>query len=150
LDHALNYESGLLGLSGTSSDMRRILELSSQSPDARLALDVYIHRLKQTIGAMAATLGGLDALIFTAGVGENSARVRELACTNLGHLGLELDQEANHGCKPDADVALPGSGGRILVIATNEDLTIMRQTRGLLESSMNQPQGIQAAEVFNN
>jgi acetate kinase len=150
LDHALNYESGLLGMSGTSSDMRQILELSAHSPDARLALDVYIHRLKQTIGAMAATLGGVDALVFTAGVGENSARVRELACANLGHLGLELDQEANLGCKPDADVALPGSRGRILVIATNEDLTIMRQTRELLESSVNRPPRIPTAELLNN
>jgi acetate kinase len=145
LDHALNYESGLLGISGISSDMRQILKISSQSPDARLALEVYIHRLVQTIGAMAATLGGVDGLVFTAGVGENSARVRDLACANLGHLGLELDHEANDGCKPDADVALSGSPGRILVIATNEDLTILRQTRELLESSINQPKEIQAA-----
>jgi acetate kinase len=145
LDHALNYESGLLGISGISSDMRKILELSSQSPDARLALEVYIHRLVQTIGAMAATLGGVEGLVFTAGVGENSARVRQLACANLGHLGLELDQEANNTCKPDADVASPGSHGRVLVIATNEDLTILRQTRDLLEPSINQPKEIQAA-----
>ena len=150
LDHALNYESGLLGMSGTSPDMRRILELSSHSPDARLALEVYVHRLKQTIGAMAATLGGVDALVFTAGVGENSARVRELACANLGHLGLELDLEANRGCNPDADVALPGSRGRILVIVTNEDLNIMRQTRELLEPAMGRPLAIQAAQVNNN
>jgi len=141
LDHALNYESGLLGISRISSDMRRILELSSQSPDARLALEVYIHRLVQTIGAMAATLGGIDGLVFTAGVGENSAQVRKLACANLGHLGLELDQAANDSCRPDADVALPGSRARILVIVTNEDLTIMRQTRMLLE-----PPGIRPRE----
>ena len=138
LDHALNYESGLLGISGTSSDMREILKQSSQDPDARLALEVYIHRLVQTIGAMAATLGGLDGLVFTAGVGEKSAQVRKLACANLGHLGLELDEAANDRCAPDADIALPGSPGRILVIATNEDLTIMRETRELLESSRNQ------------
>jgi len=134
LDHALNYESGLLGISGTSSDMREILEASSRSRDARLALDVYIHRLRQTIGAMAATLGGVDGLVFTAGVGENSARVRELACENLGHLGLELDQAANDRCKPDADVASPNSPGRILVISTREDLTIVRETRDLIGS----------------
>jgi acetate kinase len=149
LDHALNYESGLLGISGTSSDMRKILELSSHSSDARLALEVYIHHLGQTIGAMVATLGGVDGLVFTAGVGENSARVRELACANLGHLGLALDQETNEGCKPDADVALRHSHGRILVIATNEDLTIMRETRELLESSMNHQAGIQAPTLDN-
>jgi acetate kinase len=147
LDHALNHESGLLGISGTFSDMRQILKNSTQNEDARLALEVYIHRLQQTIGAMAATLGGVDALVFTAGVGENSARVRELACANLGHLGLGLDKEVNDTCRPDADVASPGSRGRILVIATNEDLTILRQTRALLESSINRSAGIHADQV---
>lgn len=134
LDHALNNESGLLGISGTSSDMRQILEDSSQNPDARLALEVYIHRLVQTIGAMAATLGGVDGLVFTAGVGENSARIRELACENLGHLGLRLDRIANARCKADADVALRSSAGRILVISTREDLTIVRKTKGLFRA----------------
>ena len=105
LDHALNYESGLLGISGISSDMRQILKQAPNSPDARLALEVYIHRLVQTIAAMAATLDGVDGLVFTAGVGENSAQVRELVCENLGHLGLELDTTANARCKPDADIA---------------------------------------------
>jgi acetate kinase len=148
LDHALNHESGLLGISGTSSGMRDILARSSQDPDARLALEVYVHRLVQTIGGMAATLGGVDGLVFTAGVGEKSARVRELVCANLGLLGLQLDQAANDGCKPDADVALGESPGRILVIATNEDLAIMRAARQLLESSTNQLSEIQLAQAF--
>ena len=139
LDHALNFESGLLGLSGISSDMRHILELSAQYPDARLALEVYVHRLRQTIGAMVATLGGVDALVFTAGVGENSARIRELVCENLSHLGLKLDPTANAQRKPDADVALTDSPGRILVIATREDLTIVRETRRLIESERGTP-----------
>jgi acetate kinase len=134
LEHALNYESGLLGLSGFSSDMRQILKAAPDNPDARLALEVYIHRLVQTIGGMAATLGGVDGLVFTAGVGENSAQVRELVCQNLGHLGLELDATANARCKPDADVARDGSPGRILVISTREDLTIVRETRRLIRS----------------
>jgi acetate kinase len=134
LDHALNYESGLLGLSGISSDMRHILKEAPHSPDARLALEVYVHRLVQTIGAMAATLGGVDGLVFTAGVGENSAQVRELVCGNLGHLGLELDTTANARCKPDADIASCTSPGRILVISTREDLTIVRETRRLIRS----------------
>ena len=112
LDHALNYESGLLGLSGISSDMRQILKQAPNNPDARLALEVYIHRLVQTVGAMAATLDGVDGLVFTAGVGENSAQVRELVCENLGHLGLELDATSNARCKPDADIASPTSPGR--------------------------------------
>ena len=134
LDHALNYESGLLGLSGTSSDMRQILKEAPNSPYSRLALEVYIHRLVQTIGAMAATLGGVDGLVFTAGVGENSAQVRGLVCENLGHLGLELDTTANARCKPDADIASCTSPGRILVISTREDLTIVRETRRLIRS----------------
>ena len=133
LNHALNHESGLHGISGISSDMREILEARAQNPDARLALDVYIHRLRQTIGGMAATLGGVDALVFTAGVGENSARVRELACENLDHLGLRLDRSANLRRKPDADVAVANSPGRILVISTREDLTIVRETRALMQ-----------------
>jgi acetate kinase len=88
----------------------------------------------QTIGAMAATLGGVDGLVFTAGVGENSAQVRELVCENLGHLGLELDTTANARCKPDADIASRTSPGRILVISTREDLTIVRETRRLIRS----------------
>jgi len=134
LDHALNYESGLLGLSGFSSDMRQILKKAPNNPDARLALEVYIHRLVQTVGAMAATLGGVDGLVFTAGVGENSAQVRELVCENLGHLGLELDTIANAHCKPDADISGCASHGRILVISTREDLTILRETTRLIRS----------------
>ncbi|MGD0260416.1 MAG: acetate kinase [Verrucomicrobiota bacterium] len=134
LDYALNHESGLLGVSGISSDMRQILKEAPNSADARLALEVYIHRLVQTIGAMAATLGGVDGLVFTAGVGENSAQVRELICENLGHLGLELDTTANARSKPDADVARHGAPGRILVIATREDLTIVRETTRLIRS----------------
>jgi acetate kinase len=132
LDHALNHESGLLGLSGISSDMRQILKEAPKSSDARLALKVYVHRLVQTIGAMAATLGGVDGLVFTAGVGENSVQVRALVCENLGHLGLKLDSTANVRCKPDADISGRASPGRILVIATREDLTIVRETKRLI------------------
>jgi acetate kinase len=133
LDHALNNESGLLGVSGVSSDLRQVIAAAPDHPDARLAIDVYVHRIRQTIGAMAATLGGMDALVFTAGVGENSAEIRERVCDNLGFLGLKLDPAANRTGKPDVDVALPNSAARILVIATREDLTILREMRGLIE-----------------
>jgi acetate kinase len=135
LDHALNYESGLLGVSGISSDMRHVLAAVPQQADARLAVDVYVHRIRQTVGAMAATLGGVDALVFTAGVGEHAAVIREQVCDNLGYLGLALDRTANDVCQPDADIALPASTGRILVIATREDVTIVRETRRLLSHS---------------
>ena len=132
LDHALNYESGLMGLSGISSDLRQILREAPKNADARLALKVYVHRLVQIIGGMAATLEGVDALVFTAGVGENSAQIRTLVCEKLGHLGLHLDSTANVRCKPDADISGRASPGRILVIATREDLTIVRETYRLV------------------
>jgi acetate kinase len=135
LDHALNYESGLLGVSGASSDMRQVLAAAPHHADARLAIDVYVHRIRQTVGAMAATLGGVDALVFTAGVGEHAAEIRAQVCENLGYLALALDRTANDVCQPDADVALPTSPGRILVIATREDVTIVRETRRLLAHS---------------
>jgi acetate kinase len=141
LDHALNYQSGLLGLSGASSDMRQVLSELAGNPDARLAVEVYVHRIRQTVGAMAATLGGVDALVFTAGVGEHAPEIRKRVCENLNYLGLELDRTANETCQPDADVAMPASAARILVIATREDLTIMRETRKLAGSSISQPLG---------
>ena len=134
LDHALNFESGLLGISGFSSDMRQVLAASRDNPGPRLAIDVFVHRLRHTVGAMAATLGGVDGLVFTGGVGEHAAEIRERTCESLGHLGLQLDTAANATCKPDADVALAASVARILVIATNEDLVILRETRRLLSN----------------
>jgi acetate kinase len=135
LDHALNYASGLLGVSGVSADMRQVLAAMPQQADARLAVEVYVHRIRHTVGAMAATLGGVDALVFTAGVGEHAAVIRERVCENLGYLGLILDRTANDACQPDADIAMPTSPGRILVIATREDVTIVRETWRVLTSS---------------
>ncbi len=133
LDHALNSESGLLGVSGISSDLRQVMAAASNNADARLAIEVYVHRIRRMVGAMTATLGGVDALVFTAGVGENSVEIREQVCDHLDFLGLKLDRAANRGCRPDAEVALPDSAARILVIATREDLTILREMRGLVE-----------------
>jgi acetate kinase len=129
LDQVLNHESGLLGISGVSSDMRQVLDAASGGNErAKLALDIYAHRVRQTIGGMAATLGGVDAVVFTAGVGENAAAVRALSCISLECLGLHLDPEKNQQAHPDADIATPSSPGRILVIHTREDLTIVRET----------------------
>ena len=133
----MNHESGLLGVSGISSDLRQILSELPHNPDARLAVDVYVHRIVKTIGAMAATLGGIDALVFTAGVGEGSPEIRKRVCEKLKFLGLELDSAANENCKPDADISMPASKARILVITTREDLTIMRETRRLVGLSIN-------------
>jgi acetate kinase len=128
LDRVLNRESGLLGLCG-SSDMRQVQTTASQGDArARRALAVYVHRLKQTIGAMAASLGGVDAPVFTAGVGEHSAEIRGATCQGLEFLGLELDPAANSAAKPDCDIATPQARCRVLVIATQEDVMIMRET----------------------
>ena len=125
---ALNRESGLLGVSGISGDMRQILAAASGGRDeARLALGIYTHRVRQAIGALAVTMGGVDALIFTAGVGEHAREVRTLVCAGLECLGLELEIQANASCQPDADVARPISRARILVIATREDVTMLRE-----------------------
>jgi len=141
LDNALNYESGLLGVSGVSSDLRQVLSELPHNPDARLAVDVYVHHIVKTIGAMAATLGGIDALVFTAGVGERAVEIRKRVCEKLKYLDLELDRVANETCKPDADIAKPASTARILVIATREDLTIMRETRRLVGLSISRHHG---------
>jgi acetate kinase len=148
LDQALNYESGLLGISGTSSDLRQLLSELPHNPDAKLAVDVYVHRIVQTIGAMAATLGGIDALVFTAGVGERAVEIRKRVCEKLKYLGLDLDPAANEDCQPDADIGTPSSRVRILVIATREDLTIMRETRRLVASCMTQHSRAKSAEPF--
>jgi acetate kinase len=125
---ALNRESGLLGVSGISADMRQVFAAAREAHDqARLALGIYTHRVRQAIGALAVTMGGVDALVFTAGVGEHAREVRASICAGLECLGLELDAQANSSCLPDADVARPDSRGRILVIATREDVTMLRE-----------------------
>jgi acetate kinase len=139
LDHAINYESGLLGVSGISADMREVLEAAPRDPDARLAVDIYVHRVRQTVGAMIATLGGIDALIFTGGVGENSAEIRNRVCTNLGELGVKIDLVANTECRPDADIARFDSRARLLVVATREALTIVRETIRVLGAATPAP-----------
>jgi len=128
LDNILNRNSGLKGISGVSSDMRQIGEAITQGNErAQLALDIYIHRLRAGIGAMLASLGGLDALIFTAGVGENSAVVRAAACEAFGFLGLKLDGEKNQHSPVDEDIAVVDSATRVLVIHTQEDWEIARE-----------------------
>jgi acetate kinase len=128
LDNILNRNSGLKGISGVSSDMRQIGNAITQGNErAQLALDIYIHRLRAGIGAMLASLGGLDALIFTAGVGENSAVVRAAACEAFGFLGLKLDVEKNQHSPVDEDIAAVDSAARVLVIHTQEDWEIARE-----------------------
>jgi acetate kinase len=128
IDDVLNKESGLLGISGISGDMREILVSMKQNhPRAKLAFDMYVHRLQAGIGAMVAVLGGVDGLIFTAGVGENSVEVREAACKQLGFFGLTLDDAANAHPSPDRDIATPDSAIRVLIIRAQEDWAIAKE-----------------------
>ncbi len=128
IDDVLNKESGLLGISGISGDMREVLVSMKQNhPRAKLAFDIYVHRLQAGIGAMVAVLGGVDGLIFTAGVGENSVEVREAACNKLGFLGLRLDEAANAQRSPDRDIATPDSAIRVLIIRAQEDWAIAKE-----------------------
>jgi acetate kinase len=123
-------QSGLLGVSGISSDMRALLE--SAEPRARLAVDLYLYRIGRELGSLAAALQGLDALVFTAGIGENSALVRERICRDAAWLGVELDRPANLQAKGATRISLRGSPVAVWVVPTNEELMIARHTRALL------------------
>jgi acetate kinase len=129
LQRALEHESGMLALAG-SADMREVL--ARKDPEARLALDVYLHRLRASIAAMTASLGGLDCLVFTGGVGENAPEVRSRAAAGLGYLGVAVDEAANEAASGDADVSAADAAVRTLVIAAREDLEIARQVREVL------------------
>jgi acetate kinase len=133
LDELLNQHSGLLGISGISGDMRQILKAVNNGHErAKLALEIYVHRLRTGIGAMAAALGGIDALVFTAGVGENSPEVRAAACENLGYVGVKLDSKKNSESPADQDISEPGSPVRVLLIRAGEDWEIARDCWHLL------------------
>ena len=128
IDDALNYESGLLGISGLSADMRDVVKaIGDGNERATLAFDMFVHRLQAGIGAMAASLGGLDVLIFTAGIGENSAEVRRATCEKLSFIGVQLDDTRNSAAKPDLEISCPGSQVRVLVIRAQEDWAIARE-----------------------
>src|SRR6202158_6031526 len=125
LDELLNTKSGLLGISGVSGDMREVLTAVKNGHErATLALDIYVHRLRVGIGAMTAALGGIDALVFTAGVGENSPEVRAAACQNLEYVGVKLDLKKNSESPADQDISDPGSPVRVLLIRAGEDWEI--------------------------
>jgi acetate kinase len=132
LAHALEHESGLLGLSGTA-DMREILGRAGDGDGvAERALDVYLHRLRAGIAAMAAALGGIDVLAFTGGVGERSPEIRAGAASGLGFLGVTIDARRNAGPADDRDIAGAGARTRVVVLRAREDLEIARQTRAVL------------------
>jgi acetate kinase len=132
LADGLDRRSGLAGLAGTA-DMRAVLERAEGGDGAaRLALDVYVHRLRAGVAAMASALGGLDALAFTGGVGEHAPAIRAATVDGLGFLGLALDPARNEREAPDADISASSAHAQTLVIAAREDIEIARQTRAAL------------------
>ncbi len=135
LDHLLNKESGMLGLTGFS-DMREIKKaLENGSPEAKLAYEMYTYRIQKYIGAYAATMNGLDAILFTAGVGENDALTRELVCRDMEFLGIQLDKYKNDASVNGIrEINASDSRIKVLVIPTNEEFEIARQSYGLVGS----------------
>ena len=132
LSEALEHRSGLLGLAG-SSDMRAVLDAEARGDEAAaLAVGVYLHRLRGQIAAMAASLGGLDVLVFTGGVGERSAAIRSRAAAGLGFLGIEVDEEQNARAVPDCEISSPSSTVRTFVVQAREDLEIAREVASVL------------------
>ena len=117
-----------------SGDVRELEAAAPKDERARLALAVYTHRIAGAVAAMAASLGGLDALVFTAGVGEHSPGVRAAVCARLAFLRVELDRRSERAIDPDADIASSGSAVRVLVIAAREELVVARAVRALLRS----------------
>ena len=130
----LNKHSGIQGLSGVSSDMREIEEEYDENNRVKLAFDVFCYRLKKYIGAYAAAMGGLDVIVFTGGIGENSAKVRAQVLDNLRFLGIQLDKIKNNaGLKTERDISGKNSSVRILVIPTNEELVIAMDTKKIVD-----------------
>jgi acetate kinase len=135
LDNLLNHESGLKGLSGRSGDVRDLEQAADDGDEAsRLALECFAYRVRKYIGAYAAALGGVDALVFTGGIGENAARMRTRICEGLQFLNLELDEERNQTAsgKDPADIGAD-SNGRIWIVPTDEERQIARETYALLK-----------------
>ncbi len=130
LDHLINYEAGLLGVSGVSSDMETLLERRALDSHAAEAVELFCYQLRKHIGALTAVLGGLDTLVFTGGIGEHAAPVRWEVCAGLTYLGVQLDSQRNTA---QADpISTPQSSCAVRVIPTNEDLMIARHTRAVI------------------
>ncbi|NLW06845.1 MAG: acetate kinase [Clostridia bacterium] len=136
IDHLMNRQSGVLGVSGVSSDFRDIEEAMASGNDrARLAWDIFVYTAKKYIGAYVAVLNGIDVLVFTAGLGENSALAREAICRDLDYLGINIDKEKNQVRGQEREITAEGSRVRVFVIPTNEELMIARDTQAIVTAS---------------
>lgn len=133
----LNKHSGLIGVSGESSDMRELEEAVEEGDKrAKNAFDLYTYRIKKYVGSYIAAMGGLDALVFTGGIGENSIAVRKAVCQNMDYLGLEIDLDKNEIAKEDMDISTENSKAKILRIATNEELVIAMDTEKIVKEQL--------------
>ena len=131
----LNKESGVLGISGISSDMRDVESAANEGNErAKLALKMYFYRIKKYIGAYAAALGGVDAIVFTAGVGENQIDMRKEACSDLEFLGIKIDHEKNNTRGKEAEISTDDSKVKVWVIPTDEEIVIARDTMALVQN----------------
>ena len=129
----LNKESGVLGLSGVSSDFRDLAEAMEQGNEqAAVAVEAFCYRVAKHIGAYTAALNGVDAIVFTAGIGENAAHIRSMICDYLGFLGITIDEEKNAVRGKETEISTPDSKVSVFVIPTNEELAIARETAALL------------------
>ena len=135
IDTLLNEESGLKGLCGTN-DMREVIEKKNSGDErAKIALELYCYRIKKYIGAYFAALGNLDAVIFTAGIGENSPEIRKLCCDGLSGLGIKIDDRRNYGDGDEIrEISIPGSKVKVLVVPTNEEPKIAQETKRAIEN----------------
>jgi acetate kinase len=132
VDYLVNQRSGLIGVSGISSDMRDLLELESEDPHAAQAVDMYCYQAKKHLAAMAAVLGGLDTLVFTAGIGAKSPAIRKRICQGMEFLGIRIDSKLNEA--NDAVISRDGAAVTVRVIKTDEELMIARHVYNLLRN----------------
>ncbi|MCF8240486.1 MAG: acetate kinase [Melioribacteraceae bacterium] len=133
----MNKHSGLVGLSGDSSDMREIEEsVMENDKKAKNAFDVFTYRIKKYVGAYTAAMGGLDALVFTGGIGENSVMVRNAVCENMEYLGIKLDDKLNNEAKGEAEISSADSKAKVFEIPTNEELVIAMDTAEIVNEQL--------------
>lgn len=135
MSNLLNKKSGVLGITGISSDMREIDDaVAAGNERAKLALDMYNYRIKKYVGAYAAAMGGCDIIVFTAGVGENQYQMREAVCKDMEYMGVKLDAEKNKGIRgEEAIISTSDSKVTVCVIPTDEELMIATDTMNLLK-----------------
>ena len=133
VDEYMNKQSGMLGITGISSDFRDIIQAEEEGNErARIALDMFCYRVRNYIAQYAGVMGGIDALVFTAGIGENNPFIRSRSTTRLEFMGIKIDEEKNNTKADEIDISAEDAKVKTFVIATNEELAIARECKALL------------------